>query len=87
MTDVPWRGMGGASERVCGSCICVQISWQIFFLSLSFSFRQISSSGWKEGGLLSRNTVCVGGGVVVGQGGWVWGAVKEPDWKTVFGYF
>lgn len=65
--------MGGASERVCGSCICVQISWQIFFLSFSlflFSFRQISSSGWREGGLLSRNTVCcVGLGVEISWDG------------------
>lgn len=28
--------MGGARERVCGSCICVQISWQIFFFPLLF---------------------------------------------------
>lgn len=28
--------MGGARERVCGSCICVQISWQILFFPLLF---------------------------------------------------
>lgn len=71
--------MGKASGSVYGSFIRVQISWQIFPLLFSFSFslQQISSSGWRA--------VCHGTLHVVEA--WDGGAVKQLDWKTVFGYF
>lgn len=83
MTVEPWQRMGGASERVCGSCICVQITWQIFFLPpLCLSFQQISSSGCKEASLLSWNTVrAVYCGWVWGGCGWVWGR----QWSSLTG--
>lgn len=60
-----WEGIW-----VTGPC-SEQLADLFFFPSsfyLSFSFRQISSSGWKKDGLLSRNTVFW----VEWWGGWGW---------------
>lgn len=55
--------VGGEVGGLCGSCICVQIGWQIppppprLFIFFYFSFHsgRFPSSGRSEGGRLSRN--------------------------------
>lgn len=69
--------MGGVSERVCGSCIFVQISWQIFFLSFSLSFFIPADFFIRlEGRRPSVTKHCVlcrvGGGDKLGWGGGGW---------------
>lgn len=89
---------GGRVGRVRGYLGHVSVSRSVgrfFFPPLSLSFFFIPADFFirLEGRRPSVTKHCVlcrvGGGDESewGEGGWVWGAVKQPDWKTVFGYF